>query len=129
MTATIAARPAIPAAAGGEGAAPLRDAVLAGRFFGVKHAAFAERLAALLAGTPGEALLAWFGPRHAAHLLGDADALRAALDRDIATIDRLISTQLDAVLHAPRLRRLEGSWRGLAWLVGGLDPAGRVKAR
>src|SRR6185312_7909739 len=60
---------------------------------------------------------------------GDADALRAALDRDIARIDRLIGAQRDAVVHAPGLRRLEGSWRGRAWLVGGLDPAGRVKAR
>ncbi len=73
--------------------------------------------------------MAWFGAHHAARLLGDPDALRATLDRDIAAIDGLLSAQLDAVLHAARLRRLEGSWRGLAWLVGGLDPAGRVKAR
>ncbi|MBN9563722.1 MAG: type VI secretion system contractile sheath large subunit [Alphaproteobacteria bacterium] len=129
MNTVVAARPLIAAATEGEDTAPLREAVLAGRFFGAKHAASAERLGTLLAGKPGEALLAWFGPRHAARLLADADALRAALDRDIAAIDRLLSAQLDAVLHAARLRRLEGSWRGLAWLVGGLDPAGRVKAR
>ena len=40
-------------------------------------------------------------------------------DRDIAQLDRMISRQLDAILHQERLRRLEGSWRGLAWLVDG----------
>ena len=49
--------------------------------------------------------------------------MRGMLDRDIAAIDALMSEQVDAILHAPRLRKLEGSWRGLAWLVGGLDPA------
>ena len=28
-----------------------------------------------------------------------------------------------------RLRRLEGAWRGLAWLVGGIDAAARVRVR
>ena len=55
--------------------------------------------------------------------------MRGMLDRDIAAIDALLSEQVDAILHAPRLRKLEGSWRGLAWLVGGLEPGGRVKIR
>jgi type VI secretion system protein ImpD/type VI secretion system protein ImpC len=57
------------------------------------------------------------------------DALRGAIDRDIAAIDAMLSEQVDAILHAPRLRRLEGSWRGLAWLIGGLEPGTRVKVR
>ena len=65
----------------------------------------------------------------AAELLLNADAMRGALDRDIAAIDALMSEQVDAILHAPRMRKLEGSWRGLAWLVGGLEPGGRVKVR
>jgi len=56
-------------------------------------------------------------------------ACRAALDRDIAALDALIGEQLDAILHHPRLRRIEGSWRGLAWLTADLDPAGRAKVR
>jgi type VI secretion system ImpC/EvpB family protein len=57
------------------------------------------------------------------------DALLLALDRAIATIDALVAAQLDAILHHDRLRRLEGSWRGLAWLVRGQDPAGPVRVK
>jgi type VI secretion system ImpC/EvpB family protein len=110
-------------------ALPLRNAVLAGRFFGGQHAEQAQQVAALGVDTAGAALRRWFGPATAANLLLDADAMRDALDRDIAAIDALLSEQVDAILHAPRLRKLEGSWRGLAWLVGGLEPAGRVKVR
>jgi type VI secretion system ImpC/EvpB family protein len=60
---------------------------------------------------------------------GTAEALRLALDRTIAAIDALVATQLDAILHHDRLRRLEGSWRGLAWLVRGQEPAGAVRTK
>ena len=56
-------------------------------------------------------------------------ALRAALDRDIAEIDAAIGEQLDAVLHAPRFLKLEGRWRGLAWLISGIEPGRRIKVR
>ena len=62
-------------------------------------------------------------------LAADPDGCRAAIDRDIAALDVLIGAQIDAILHHQRLRRFEGSWRGLAWLVGGLDPASRVKVK
>ncbi|MEA2737647.1 MAG: type secretion system protein ImpD [Acetobacteraceae bacterium] len=108
---------------------PLRDAVLGGRYFGGRHAEQAEQMAAFAVDGPGQSLRSWFGPVDAARLLMDRDAMRGALDRDIAAIDTLLSDQVDAILHAPRMRRLEGSWRGLAWLVGGLEPGGRVKVR
>ncbi len=57
------------------------------------------------------------------------DRLRAALDRDIADIDAAIGDQLDAVLHQSRFRALEGRWRGLAWLISGIEPGRRVKVR
>ncbi len=57
------------------------------------------------------------------------DTLLLALDRVIASIDALVAAQLDAILHHERMRRLEGSWRGLAWLVRGLDPGGPVQVR
>ena len=60
---------------------------------------------------------------------GTMEAFRLALDRCIAAIDALVSGQLDAILHHSRLRRLEGSWRGLAWLVQGLDPGGTVRVK
>jgi type VI secretion system ImpC/EvpB family protein len=107
---------------------PLRERVLAGTFFGPHHAA-AERVASFTFLPPAEALADWFGPRGALRLATHPEDCRSALDRDIARLDALISAQLDAILHHRRLRRFEGSWRGLAWLVAGLDPAGRVKVK
>lgn len=41
-----------------------------------------------------------------------------ALSRDIALIDRLLSGQVNAILHHPAFQRLEASWRGLWYLTG-----------
>ena len=116
----------------GPAGTPLREAVLAGRFLGRDTAA--TGLAAFVAAAdPATLLRDWFGEARLAALARDeapAAALRGALDRDIARLDALLSAQLDAVLQAPRLRRLEGSWRGLQWLVDRLPPTGgRVKLR
>jgi type VI secretion system protein ImpD/type VI secretion system protein ImpC len=73
------------------------------------------------------ALATWFGAETAAAIGGDPARLRGLIDRDLARIDTLISAQLDAVLHHPALQRLEGSWRGLAWLVEGFEPQKRLK--
>ncbi|QQS13982.1 MAG: type VI secretion system contractile sheath large subunit [Rhodospirillales bacterium] len=51
------------------------------------------------------------------------------IDRLIAGIDALISRQLDEILHHPKVQRLEGSWRGLLWLVRVADGAKGVKIR
>lgn len=109
---------------------PLRDSVLAGRYFGARFHEGAAGMADFLVDDPSDALCRWLGAERAVTLLGQGtDALRGALDRDIAAIDALLSAQVDAILHAPRLRRLEGSWRGLAWLIGGLEAGSRVKVR
>ena len=110
-------------------AAPLRDRVLTGAFFGPRHAAAAEPVAGFPYLDSGPALAAWFGPATAHRLAADPATYRAALDRDIAALDTLIGEQLDTILHHPRLRRIEGSWRGLAWLAADLDPAGRAKVK
>jgi type VI secretion system ImpC/EvpB family protein len=104
----------------------LRGEVLSGRFArrGASPMAPEEALR-----DPRGALRLWFGAAMASALAGDADRLRGLLDRDIAAIDALIAAQLDAVLHHPRLQRLEGSWRGLAWMVEGFDPGERLKTR
>jgi type VI secretion system protein ImpD/type VI secretion system protein ImpC len=108
---------------------PLREAVLTGRFFGDRHADSSAELAAFLHGGLGvaDALQGWFGEA-LADLLATG-SLREALDRDIAEIDRALGEQLDAVLHAPRLLALEGRWRGLCWLVSGVEPGRRIKVR
>jgi type VI secretion system ImpC/EvpB family protein len=111
-------------------AAPaLRDAILAGAFFGHHHPAAAARAAEFPYMPTAEALAAWFGPAVAVQLVNDADRCRSAIDRDIAAIDELIGEQLDAVLHHKRVRQFEGRWRGLGWLTGALDPAGPVKLK
>ena len=73
------------------------------------------------------ALAVWFGEAPARGM--DRDQVLGRLDRDLAAIDALIGQQLDAILHHPRLQRLEGSWRGLAWMVEGFDPGARLKTR
>jgi type VI secretion system protein ImpD/type VI secretion system protein ImpC len=134
----------------------LRDAVLAGRFIGNVPAA-SDLAAFVAAGDPCTHLRLWFGtawlralrppgartrparPDGAPSSIWSAPGasaardprvarLRAALDRDIARLDEMISAQLDAILQHPRLRRLEGSWRGLRWLTGRL-PAVATRVR
>lgn len=43
--------------------------------------------------------------------------LSATLDARVAEIDRLISEQLSAIMHAPEFQKLERSWTGLHYLV------------
>jgi type VI secretion system protein ImpD/type VI secretion system protein ImpC len=107
---------------------PLREAVLDGKFFSNAQRANAVRFAEFIA-EPNNVLTGWFGHDVAIRLAGDREAMVAALDRDIAEIDRMIAAQLDAILHHARLRKLEGSWRGLAWLIARMSISGRLKLR
>jgi len=43
--------------------------------------------------------------------------LTRSIDAAIAAIDRKVSEQLNEVMHHPRFNQLEGSWRGLHYLV------------
>lgn len=69
---------------------------------------------------------AWLATARTAVTIDDA---RLALDRAIAEVDALIGTQLDVILHHERFRRLEGSWRGLGWLVAQQAPGGAVRVK
>ncbi len=102
--------------------------MLAGAFFAAKGRDGAVALAGFIA-DPQADLTSWFGAEQAARLAAIPAALGAMLDRDIVAIDQMIAAQLDEILHHARLRRLEGSWRGLAWLTSRLNIAGRVKLR
>ena len=44
----------------------------------------------------------------------DAEAM---INARIAQIDHLISIQLNEILHHPDFQKLEGSWRGLKYLL------------
>src|ERR1700742_315937 len=89
---------------------PLRESVLAGRFFTQQHADVATDLATFLHGSQGlgEVLENWFGEKLADLLGAGGDRLRALLDRDVAEIDAMLGAQLDAILHQPRFLELEG---------------------
>ena len=79
-----------------------------------------------------DTLVGWFGHDKLRAIAAGPDrraVLEEALDRDIAALDGLIARQLDAILHQARLRRLEGSWRGLDWLVHGFVQDRLVKVR
>ena len=102
--------------------------MLAGAYVGTAHAETSARLASLLAGQT-DTLSAWFGSAAAPALARDPDTLITRLARDITALDAMIGAQLDAILHHPQLRKLEGSWRGLAWLVSRLSITGRTKLR
>ena len=43
--------------------------------------------------------------------------LSATIDARVAQLDRLISEQLSAIMHAPEFQKLERSWTGLQYLV------------
>ncbi len=45
-----------------------------------------------------------------------SDNLSLTLDARVAELDRLISDQLSAIMHAPQFQKLESSWRGLHYL-------------
>ena len=48
----------------------------------------------------------------------DSGSVVRALHRQVAEIDRLITEQVNAILHHPLLQALEARWRGLAYLTG-----------
>lgn len=47
----------------------------------------------------------------------------------IAQLDRLISSQLNEVMHHPEFQKLEGSWRGLNYLVSQSETGEHLKIR
>jgi type VI secretion system protein ImpC len=47
----------------------------------------------------------------------------------IAGIDSLITTQMNEILHAPEVRQIEGTWRGLHYLVNNTETDQKLKIR
>jgi type VI secretion system protein ImpC len=47
----------------------------------------------------------------------------------IAQIDHLISLQLNEVMHAPEFQKLEGSWRGLKYLMANSETGTQLKIK
>ncbi len=121
----VLAETAAAVSEGGTARAPLRATILSGQFLGSRDRELEVALSAFFAANEADALAYWLPDGW--H--GTDDDLRGLLDRDIVAIDAMLSEQLDAILHHDRMRRLEGSWRGLAWLVNGMDHGARLKAK
>ncbi|NLG17223.1 MAG: type VI secretion system contractile sheath large subunit [Fibrobacter sp.] len=52
---------------------------------------------------------------------------KVVLDNQIAEIDRLISLQLDEILHSPEFQKMEEAWRSIKFLVDRTDFRRNVK--
>ena len=55
--------------------------------------------------------------------------LSRTFDKAIQEIDRKMSAQLNAILHDPKFTKLEGSWRGLHYLVMNSETGTSLKLR
>src|SRR5437763_10356729 len=56
----------------------------------------------------------------------DADAM---LNARIAQIDRLISAQVNEIMHAPQFQKLESTWRGLHYLLSQSETSELLKIK
>jgi len=55
--------------------------------------------------------------------------LQFALDREVAQLDRYINDQVNTIIHHPKFKRLEASWRGLSYLCGQAESCDGVKIK
>jgi type VI secretion system protein ImpC len=53
----------------------------------------------------------------------------AMINARIAQIDQLLSTQLNEILHNPAFQKLEGTWRGLKYLLSQTETSDRLKIK
>lgn len=71
----------------------------------------------------------WFGD----HPVLQAPIRRArilqAIDRDVAWLDALLREQVNAILHHPRVQKLEASWRGVQYIVTQAEGYDTIKIR
>lgn len=86
----------------------------------------------LAAATPGESLRAWIewtGWKAPPDPAAAKDQLCGHLTRAVAQLDKLLSEQVQAILHHPDFQKIEGSWRGLRYLVEQVDTAENIRVR
>ncbi len=58
-----------------------------------------------------------------------SDNLNLTLDTRVAELDRLISEQLSAIMHAPEFQKLESTWRGLHYLCQQTSTGSQLKIK
>src|ERR1700722_13053617 len=55
--------------------------------------------------------------------------IEASINARIADIDALLSSQLNEIMHTPAFQKLEGSWRGLHFLVMSSETSTMLKIK
>jgi type VI secretion system protein ImpC len=75
---------------------------------------------------PAAAALAVLAAQHPALVAG---GIRRTIEALIGEVDRQIDGQLNVVLHHPDFQAMETAWRGLHFLVRGIEPETEVKVR
>jgi len=79
---------------------------------------------------PWKALLHWLGGLGGLQRGRDfRRQVSLLLSRAIADIDALINSQVNAILHLPRLQKLEAAWRGLHYLVEQVAEGENIKVK
>ncbi len=73
-------------------------------------------------------LLSVYADQLANNMVAGKTALQTVNAR-IAEIDKVISAQMDQILHDPNFQALEAAWNGLAYLVKGSDTGDMMKLR
>ena len=53
----------------------------------------------------------------------------AMINARIAHLDHLVSTQLNEIMHHPDFQKLEGSWRGLKFLLDSTETSDQLKIK
>lgn len=56
-------------------------------------------------------------------------SLHNSLERGVQKLDEALSQQLAEILHHPKLQRLEGTWRGLQYLVSNSETCASLKLK
>ena len=74
-------------------------------------------------------LIGEFAEQAAAQTIAARGDLATAIVDRIAQIDQLISDQLNEIMHAEAFQKLEGSWRGLHYLVQNSETGSELKLR
>lgn len=76
-----------------------------------------------------KALKYWLSNFCAIETLKTAEDIRNSLQYTISTIDHQINTQLNAIIHSPKLQKLEASWRGLWYLAVQMEDVKNAKLK
>ena len=74
--------------------------------------------------SPWRSLADWLGLSPVAPALPSRTEITRILTRDMARIDSLLNTQINAIIHHPSFQKLEASWRGLQFLVDKIPDGG-----